>query len=131
MIEVITRTYPVPIYIAIPLRVSFFVGVHFLFGIFTFSTAFRMVLIFKVYVTCISSNTFSYGLLSQDTKDKFQSMMTPLRLQRSTTWTTRGCFTWFLSLSGFLLSSAQPLLTSLTSFSMMVSEQFVEDFFVF
>ena len=48
MIEVITRTHPVPIYIAIPLRVSFFV--HFLFGIFTFSTAFRMVLIFKVYV---------------------------------------------------------------------------------
>ena len=58
MIEVITRTHPVPVYIAIPLRVSFFVGVHFLFGIFTFSTAFRMVLIFKVYVTSISSNTF-------------------------------------------------------------------------
>ena len=61
LIEVITRTHPVPVYIAIPLRVSFFVGVHFLFGIFTFSTAFRMVLIFKVYVTYISSITFSCG----------------------------------------------------------------------
>ena len=49
LIELISKTNPVPVFIAIPIRISFFFGIHLLFGTFTFSTAFRMVLIFKVY----------------------------------------------------------------------------------
>ena len=48
LIELISKTNPVPVFIAIPIRISFIFGVDLLFATFTFSTAFRMVLIFKV-----------------------------------------------------------------------------------
>ena len=48
LIELIDKTHPVPVFVAVPIRISFFFGLHLLFQIFTFSTAFRMILIFKV-----------------------------------------------------------------------------------
>ena len=48
LIELISKTNPVPVFIAIPIRISFIFGIHLLFAAFTFSTAFRMLLIFKV-----------------------------------------------------------------------------------
>ena len=48
LIELISRTNPVPVFVAIPIRISFIFGVHLLFATFAFSTVFRMVLVFKV-----------------------------------------------------------------------------------
>ena len=48
LIELIDKIHPVPVFVAVPIRITFFFGLHLLFQIFTFSTAFRMILIFKV-----------------------------------------------------------------------------------
>ena len=48
LIELIDKIHPVPVFVAVPIRITFFFGLHLLFQIFTFSTAFRMILILKV-----------------------------------------------------------------------------------
>ena len=60
LIELISKTHPVPHFVAIPLRIGFLFGVHLLFAIFTFSTAFRMVLIFKASICTCHPSSFSF-----------------------------------------------------------------------
>ena len=66
LIELISKTHPVPHFVAIPLRIGFLLGVHLLFAIFTFSTAFRMVLIFKASICTCHPSSFSFFVSDLD-----------------------------------------------------------------
>ena len=150
MIELISKTHPVPFFIAIPIRISFIFGIHLLFAIFTFSTAFRMLLIFKVncqfqdpgFIILVSRTTSKF-YKKENTHlhcifvvlNLFQDILPiqhfpSLRPQRSTTWSTRGCSTEFSCQLGSLSSSSHPPHTYMNSFSTMVSFFLLEHNFI-